>query len=112
LRLIGRRQVWYVPDMIVSLKSAVQSAIDFARTFLIESFGLPAEAAKMVRLEEVDTGKTPETEVWLITLSLPGPPDENFPGLAPQRRIYKTFAVAGNTGEVLSMKIRELAGAE
>jgi hypothetical protein len=98
--------------MNVTLKQAVQSAFEFARDVLVEpSDDYADQRTKMIRLEEVDAGKTGEAEVWVITLSLPDP-DVIVPAQFGQRRIYKTFTVDGTTGRVLSMKIRELAGVE
>lgn len=84
------------------VKEAVDNAIEFARK-LLES-GRTGE----VLLEEVETGTDDHREVWLITLSLPDP---SLPGRLSRLRQYKTFAVDGQTGAVLSMKIRQLSGA-
>jgi len=59
-------------------------------------------------LEEVDTDTVDGTDVWVITLSLPDPTP---PLGAFRQRQYKTFTVDGLTGEVLSMKIRQLSTA-
>jgi hypothetical protein len=59
-----------------------------------------------VRLEEVEQSEINGSKAWLITLSIPKP-DVDF--LSVERQ-YKVFSVHGETGEVLSMKIREFAG--
>jgi hypothetical protein len=55
-----------------------------------------------MRLEEFnyDDGEG----VWLITLSFVEP--SQIPTLQPAVRSYKTFAVHGESGQVISMKIR------
>ena len=62
--------------------------------------------ASDILLEEVERDKEGPNDVWLITLSVPG-----RAGLSVLGRDYKRFVVRGDTGEVVSMKIRELAGA-
>jgi len=57
-------------------------------------------------LEEVEHGNEGPYDVWLITLSVPG-----RTGIGVLGRDYKRCVVRADTGEVLSMKIRELAGA-
>jgi len=69
-----------------------------------------------MRLEEVEWEDRTEGEVWLITLSMARPrlavEDTANPlsmgilSIGP--RDYKTFTVRCDTGEVISMKIREL----
>lgn len=78
------------------MKEAVANAVNFAQSVL------EAPRNSNLRLEEVDRKEFTGKEVWLITLSM----DAAF------RRDYKTFTVDGETGEVLSMKIRELAGSQ
>jgi len=100
---------------MVSVKEATEKAIEFAKTVLH-----PAQATAL-RLEEIDTSKRDAESIWLITLSMPElshmtslmlqtPSITEL--LGPSRREYKTFAVSRETGEVLSMKIRELANSE
>jgi hypothetical protein len=84
---------------MITVKEAVAKAIEFAQGML----GVPASE---VLLEEVELGKDGPNDVWLITLSAPG-----RAGIAVLRRDYKKFIVRGDTGEVVSMKIRELASA-
>jgi len=84
---------------MISVKEAVASAVNFAQSILEVPRG-------NLRLEEVETGTARGQDVWLITLSIPG---TLFPNGG---RDYKTFTVDGETGEVFSMKIRELAGSQ
>jgi hypothetical protein len=94
---------------MVSVKEAVNKAVEFANGVLD-----PSRAAAL-RLEEVEAGKANGGSVWLITLSMPRPTpalQEVAALLGSVPRDYKTFAVDRETGDVLSMKIRELAGAE
>lgn len=80
---------------------AVQSAMAFAK----ETLG--AERTGGLRLEEVESGSASGEDAWLITLSMLSLFE------APQifsqgPRDYKIFTVLKSTGEVTSMKIREL----
>ena len=84
---------------MISVKEAVASAVEFARAML-------GAAVADILLEEVEHSQEGPNDVWLITLSVPG-----RTGLGVLGRDYKRFAVRADTGEVLSMKIRELAGA-
>ncbi|HVN04785.1 MAG TPA: hypothetical protein VMT86_10230 [Bryobacteraceae bacterium] len=83
---------------MISVKEAAAKAVEFAQALLNLA---PGE----VLLEEVESSTLDSAPVWLITLSVPPRP------LPFGRRDYKTFTVRADTGEVLSMKIRELAGA-
>ena len=85
---------------MISVKQAVASAVNFAQNIL------ESPRIANLRLEEVDRGKFRGKDVWLITLSMTGG------GPLELGRDYKTFAVDGQKGEVLSMKIRELAGSQ
>jgi hypothetical protein len=96
---------------MVDIKAAVANAIDFART------SLGPERTAGIRLEEIESSNVDGKAAWLITLS--NALIEEGP-LAPMRaaaaalgadtaREYKVFAVAKDSGEVLSMKIRLLA---
>jgi hypothetical protein len=88
---------------MIPVKEAVASAVEFAHNTLDPPPG-------DFRLEEVELGKTGPNDVWLITLSWP----VEFTGLEflRGRREYKVFTVRGDTGQVVSMKIRELASAQ
>jgi len=88
---------------MITVKEAVASAVEFARNML-------DPPPQDLRLEEVELGKIGPNDVWLITLSRPA----DFTGLEflRGRREYKVFTVRGDTGQVVSMKIRELANAQ
>ena len=75
--------------------------------FAQESLG--QERTKSLQLEEIESATESRKEVWRITLSMP----ESLNPLAALggRRDYKTFAVVKSTGEVLSMRIRDLSRA-
>jgi len=85
---------------VITVKEAVASAVEFARNMLDPP---PQDR----RLEEIEAGKTDRTDAWRITLSM-----QDRTGLGSLgRREYKVFTVRRDTGEVVSMKIRELASA-
>ena len=91
---------------MVEIKVAVAMAIQFAKTVLD-----PARTTD-IRLEEVEIGEHKGQSVWLITLSMALPQTaiaDVLAGRAP--REFKTFTIHKETGEVLAMKIRELASA-
>ena len=79
---------------------------------------LGADRAVDLRLEEVESSIEGNADVWYITLSMV---DLNTPitsigtalsALKPKApRTYKRFTVNKQTGEVTSMKIRELSNA-
>lgn len=87
---------------MVSVKEAVQIAAAFAR----ETLG--AERTSGIRLEEIESGSVNDKDAWLITLSML-PPFEAPQIFSQGPRDYKIFTVLKGTGEVTSMKIRELA---
>jgi hypothetical protein len=88
------------------IKQAVTIAMEFAAAVLGTS------RARDMRLEEVESGEVEGTPVWIITLSLQQPNltagGIEMPSFG--ERDYKTFTVRKDTAEVVSMKIRELAG--
>ena len=94
---------------MITLKEAVAAASTFAEQVL------DSPRSQDPRLEEVEEGSLSGQGVWIVTLSFPErPQDLNPAGLfeMPSRirpRTYKTFSVAKETGDVLSMKIRALA---
>jgi hypothetical protein len=92
-------------DVVVSNMISVKEAAKIASEFGSSLWDDAAWKAT-VRLEEVEKGELDGIQVWFITLSVPGP-GANF--LNPARE-YKRFAVHGESGEVLSVKIREVAG--
>ena len=85
---------------MITVKEAAESAAQFARSVLDEG------RTKDLRLEEVEMEKAPPR--WFITLSMPANSSSPYAVLT---RAYKTFTVDAETGEVLAMKIRDLAGA-
>ena len=88
---------------MVSIKQATNSAREFAANLLEPS------QYNNLRLEEVESSAVDGNPVWLITLSMPDPDPAAM--VMGGRRAYKIFTVQKEDGEVLSMKIRELAGA-
>ena len=91
---------------MVSVKEATGRAIKFAQEVL------DGQQASELRLQEIDVSTKGPEKVWVITLSMPKPSvgGSAFSGFLS--RDHKTFTVSQETGEVLSMKIRELANAE
>jgi hypothetical protein len=89
---------------MVSIKEGVDNAAAFARVTLGE------ERTKDLQLEEVETATTPEGDVWLITLSIVNNALASAFGRKGGRE-YKRFTVLKDSGEVTSMRIRELADA-
>jgi hypothetical protein len=94
---------------MVDVKTAVENAGQYAREWL---------GATDPLLEEVELSKKGPRDVWLVTLSIPRRyPTGEFPALAIPpaaallygNREFKIFEVDGETGDVLSMKIREIA---
>ena len=88
---------------MVPLKQAVLNAIEFATSLL-------GDRARDVQLEEVESTEINQADVWLITLSMIRQGVLYVPGFSPEPRDYKTFTVRKDTGAVIAMKIRELAG--
>ena len=88
---------------MVGVKDAVAAAVQFATSVL------PPTRTTDIRLEEVEAADYKGQDVWLITLSMEG---QNALRIlaGPIGRDFKTFAVHEDTGEVLSMKIRQLVG--
>lgn len=85
---------------MATIKEATLNAMAFAR----DSLG--AERTEALQLEEIESATEGGIDVWKVTLSMPS-------GASPiaalaGRRDYKTFTVVKSTGEVLSMKIREM----
>lgn len=94
---------------MVSIKEAAENAMAFAQ----EALG--PNRTTGLRLEEVESGAICSEEVWLITLSLiRSDIDDALAALAVnfrKQREYKSFTVRKSDGEVISMRIRELADA-
>jgi len=87
---------------MIPVKDAVGRAVQFARTVLE-----PSRTPDLL-LEEVEPATIDGKEVWLITLSMPS---QASLGNLTGARDYKTFTLDGQTGEPISMKIREVVGA-
>lgn len=85
---------------MIDVKQAAQSASNFI-------VGLYSnETISDVMLEEVELSE--DGKLWLITLSFFTPPSSPHIFLNNRVKQYKIFKVDTDTGEVLSMKIREL----
>lgn len=89
---------------MVSVKQAVENAAAFARSIL------EPDRVVDLRLEEVETGNLEGEEAWVITLSARDSEKGLTEFLPPGPRVYKRFFVSKESGQVLSMKIREMAG--
>ena len=90
---------------MVDVKTAVAKAIRFAQDILE-----PRRSSDML-LEEVDRVTEGGRDVWLITLSLQIPMSAARAAMGGEGRDYKTVKIDAETGEVLSMKIRDLDSA-
>lgn len=78
--------------------------------FALDTLG--EERIKGIRLEEVETTTIGGEQSLLITLSMLSPDSEPLAlALGGKARVYKTFTMLRNSGEVTAMKIRELADA-
>jgi hypothetical protein len=88
---------------MIPIKEAIEKAVTFAVGVLEPS------RTGAILLEEVQTASLDGDDVWLITLSMPDPDRPLSPMFGGRQ--YKTFTVNGRTGEVISMKIRQLSGA-
>jgi hypothetical protein len=92
---------------MIDVKQAAQSASEFVGELF------PANTVSDVRLEEVELSE--DGSHWLITLSFPPPASLSrgssgpFGVSSPAPRQYKIFKIKADTGEVQSMKIRELS---
>ena len=83
----------------------VQEAVRTASKYLSRLY--PSAQLQDMQLEEVEL--TDDDEFWLVTLSfIFGEPDLARFTVSRQ---YKVFKIRGETGEVVSMKIRELGQA-
>lgn len=87
---------------MLNVQQLAEKAVRFAR----ELYG--EDQVFNPRIDEVER----EGDTWSITLSWlqarPGMPEVAFTLPVPSGRIYKQFAVNGETGEVKSMKIRQV----
>ena len=85
---------------MIDVKTAVRKAVEYVRE-LQDYF--PQEGN--IRLEETEFV---DPDSWQITLSFV---DKDRIFGFPAGRIYKTFRISAETGEVISMKVRTLAAA-
>lgn len=85
---------------MATIKEAVDNASRFAQGML------GPERTAGLQLEEIESANVGGEEAWLITLSMISPLASVFGG---PKRDLKTFTVLKKSGEVTSMRIRELA---
>jgi hypothetical protein len=93
---------------MLSVKEAAAKAAEYFKDFYGSRFG-------NVMLEEVEQHLEADGKYWYITLGYDVPPQalsELFRQGSKLPREYKIFKIDGSTGEVLSMKIREVAAVE
>ena len=102
---------------MVSIKEATANALSFA----LDTLG--PERTTDVRLEEIESTQASGEDAWAITLSmmtrdsaaasLAGATSDALAAYLGKlvKREYKSFTVRKRDGEVLEMKIRELAEA-
>ena len=84
----------------------VKQATKLATDYLTSLYDQQLSTSDAIRLEEVEL--TEDEKYWLITLSFQSvnPTGTIF---FPPRREYKVFRINAETGELQSMKIREVA---
>jgi hypothetical protein len=90
--------------------ATIKEAVHNASVFATETLG--SERTAGLRLEEVESADVNGGEAWLITLSMRDLAPKGLLDLSilpESTRDYKLFTVLKKTGEVTSMKIRELA---
>jgi len=88
---------------MIDVKEAVKRACDYFKSLYA------GEGISGVLLEEVELAE--DERYWLITLSYipPRHARTSLPALFDtSNRDYKTFKIKADTGEVLSMKIRQI----
>lgn len=91
----------------------VNDAVEKAGEFAVRVLG--KERATDLLLEEMERGTYKDREVWYVTLSMPRTNRNPYLMLSTDsvsKRDYKTFTVDSETGDVLSMKIRDFVGVE
>ena len=85
----------------------VKQAVQIAKTKAVEMFGQTA-----INLEEIERDVYKGCDVWSITLSLPQDLRQLNPlaaALGTDRLRYKRFLIDVETGELVAMKLREVA---
>jgi chorismate mutase len=87
---------------MIDAKQAVQIAREKAADILSQT---------STSLEEIERETYKDREVWSITLSLPRDLDQLSPvaRLAAEPLQYKRFLIDVETGELVAMKLREVA---
>jgi hypothetical protein len=86
---------------MVDVKEAVAAAVAFMKDVLE-----PSRATDLL-LEEVELSKSDGRQVWRVTISMPKPPGV-LSNVLSGARDYKRLKVDAETGQVESMRIREL----
>lgn len=92
----------------------VKKAVDTARSQINKVYG--QEPANL-QVEEIEQSE--DSKYWLITLGFNAPPPMSGQNelqkisfaLRPPVRVYKVFKIAAETGEFISMKMREAQAA-
>jgi hypothetical protein len=79
----------------------VKQAVDAASQYLATLYA--NDPPSNVRLEEVELSE--DEKYWLVTLSF----SDTLQVFIPPRRSYKLFKINAESGQVQSMKIREVA---
>lgn len=89
---------------MIDIKQAANNAVAYMT-------GLPNLKADSdtIRLEEVEL--TEDDKFWLITLSFVDRAAATLQNVFSPARQYKTFRIDAETGDIRSMKIRQLEGA-
>jgi hypothetical protein len=84
----------------------VKDAVNLAKAKAVEMLG-----AKSASLEEIEREIYKDREVWSITLGVPRDISQlsGFAQLSADPVQYKRFLIDAESGELLAMKIRELA---
>jgi len=81
----------------------VKEAIDKAKEYLVNFF----PEAENVELEEVEL--TEDKSYWMVTLSFEGITSSVASSLLVGKSVlYKIFRIEAETGEVISMRIRDI----
>jgi hypothetical protein len=89
---------------MVDVKQAVAAAVAFMKDVLE-----PSRATDLL-LEEVELGRSEGRQVWRVTISMPKPTGV-LSNVLSGARDYRRLKVDAETGQVQSMRIRELAEA-
>lgn len=88
---------------MIGVKDAVQRAIVFVGEVM------ESERSRNALLEEIELSE--DRSQWLVTISVPAPMTNSLSaalGGKPQNRDFKILKIDASTGEVASLKIREV----